>query len=83
MKKLIAMIALFMLILTGCSTFSPKNYILTESELKYFIPPDTAFNAVIVTGGPVVEVRRTQPTWAVDAGTLAKLEEQANACIIR
>ena len=83
MKKLITVSLLTLFILTGCASFKPKTYVLTESEQKYFIPANTPFNAVLVTGGPIVEVRRTVPTWAVDAGNLAKLEEQANACTLK
>lgn len=83
MRKLIAVSVLFVLILTGCASFKPKTYVLTESEQKYFIPANTPFNAILVTGEPVVEVRRTVPTWAVDAGNLARLEESANACTLK
>ena len=82
MKKLI-IFGLFVLILTGCASFKPKTYVLTESEQKYLIPANTPFSAQLTTGGSVVEVRRTVPTWAVDAGNLAKLEEQANACTLK
>lgn len=83
MKKIISISVLFVLIFTGCASFKPKTYVLTESEQKYLIPANTPFSAQLTTGGPVVEVRRTVPTWAVDAGNLAKLEEQANACVIK
>jgi hypothetical protein len=65
--------------INGCASFGRNTYILTETEQYYFIPPNTAFNAQLVKDGPVVEVKRTQPTWAVDAGYLAKLQEEANA----
>jgi hypothetical protein len=37
----------------------------------------------VVKDGPVVEVRRTQPTWAIDAGYLVKLQEEANAKVLQ
>ena len=80
MKKFLV---LFVLIFAGCAMFQPKNYVLTETEQQYFIPADTPFSARLVKDGPIVEVRRTQPTWAVDAGQLATLQEQANACTLK
>ncbi len=82
MRKLIASV-LFVLILTGCASFQPKTYVLTESEQKYLIPANTPFSAQLTTNGPIVEVRRTVSTWAVDAGNLARLEEAANACTLK
>jgi len=82
MNKLVVGAVLFVLIFTGCASFQPKSYVLTESEQKYFIPADTPFHARLVTNGPIVEVRRMQPSWVVDSGNLAKLEEQANACTL-
>ena len=73
----------FVVCLQGCATFQPKTYVLTETESYYYIPPNTSFNAQLVKDGPIVEVRRVQPTWAVDAGYLAKLQEAANAAVIK
>ena len=81
MRKVIAVLFL-MLVVCGCATVK-KNYILTESEQYYFIPAGTPFNAVIVKGQAPVEVRRVKDTWGVDAGYLAKLQEEANAAVIK
>jgi hypothetical protein len=90
MKKLIITLGLAVLILsgctflfTGCSSFQRKNYVLTETEQMYFIPPNEPFRARLTKDGPVEEVRRTLPSWAVDAGYLAKLQEEANSHITR
>jgi hypothetical protein len=56
-----------------------KTYILSETESYYFIPAGTTFNAVVEKGKPPIEVVRVKDTWAVDAGYLAKLQEEANA----
>ena len=68
--------------LSGCASILHKNYILSETEMQYFIPANTPFHARLVKDGPIEEVRRTQDTWAVDAGRLAKLEEMANSCTL-
>lgn len=73
-------VLLTVVVFTGCAMFQrPPSYILTETESYYFIPPNTPFKARLVKDGPLVEVQRVQPTWAVDAGYLAKLQEAANA----
>ena len=72
-----------LLVLNGCAMFQRQpTYVLTETETYYLIPPDTPFKAQLIKGGPLVEVRRTQPTYAVDSGYLAKLQEAANAEIL-
>jgi len=83
MKKLFILTVFAIVFLSGCAYFQPKQYVLTETEQQYFIPADTSFHARLVKDGPIVEVRRTQPTWAIDAGNLAKLQEQANVCTLK
>jgi len=76
---LLVILCLLLISISGCASLGRNTYILTETESYYYIPPNTSFNAQLVKDGPVVEVKRTQPTWAVDAGYLAKLQEEANA----
>ena len=83
MKKYFVGLLIFSILLTGCARFQPQpSYILSETEQYYFIPPNTPFKCQLEKGGPLVEVQRTQPTWAVDSGYLAKLQESANARIL-
>lgn len=70
-------------VLNGCAMFPRQpSYILSETEQYYYIPPNTPFKCQLEKDGPLVEVQRMQPTWAVDAGYLAKLQEAANAEIL-
>jgi len=75
MKKILLIVVLGMF-LSGCG--SAKRWVLTESEQYYFIPKGTEFNAVIIKGQAPVPIVRSQDTWAVDAGFLAELHEEAN-----
>lgn len=77
------MLLLSLLLLTGCTHFTPQTYVLTETEQQYLIPANTSFHARLSLNGPIVEVMRTVDTWAVDAGKLARLEEAANACTLK
>ena len=78
MKKWWIVLLLVGLMAAGCSGWRKKTYILTETQQYYFIPAGTPFHAVMVKGQKPVEVIRDQPTWAVDAGYLMKLQKEAN-----
>lgn len=73
----IAVVLLAVVILLGGCSF--RRYILSETEQYYLIPAGTTFNAVVLKGQPPIPVTRDKDTWAVDAGYLAKLQEDANA----
>jgi len=75
------LLLLSILFVVGCATTKPM--VLLETEAYYLIPANTTFKAVVKDGGPVVDVQRTHDSYAVDAGMLIKLQEQANACTIR
>jgi len=79
MRKL--SLLLCVLFVVGCA--STKPMVLLETEAYYLIPAGTTFRAVAVDGGPVIEVQRTHDSYAVDAGMLIKLQEEANACTIQ
>ena len=81
MKNLLITCCVLSLFLGGCVTSSSK-YILVESEAYYLIPAGTSFNAIIQKGKPPVEVTRQKDTYAVDAETLIKLQEEANLQIL-
>jgi len=81
MKKFLILFLIFCV--AGCTYFPRKNYVLTETEQMYFIPPNESFRARLTKDGPVEEVRRTLPSYAVDAGYLAKLQEEANANVLK
>jgi len=79
-KRIFAGLLILSVLLSGCAMFQRQpSYILSETEQYYFIPSNTPFKCRLVKDGPLVEVQRTQGTWAVDAGYLVKLTEQANA----
>ncbi len=82
MKKLFYVLigCLLLVALTGCGTTRPM--ILTETGQYYFIPAGTPFTAVVYKDEPPVEVTRTKPSWVVDAGYLATLQEEANAIVL-
>jgi hypothetical protein len=64
----------------GCATTKPT--VLTETEAYYIIPANTPFTAIVKDGGKPESVQRPYDSMVVDKGTLAKLQEQANACAI-
>jgi len=78
MKKVILLLAV--LFLMGCKTTQPT--VLLETEAYYLIPANTPFKAIIEDGGKVEDVVRTHDSYAVDAGMLIKLQEDANNCTI-
>ncbi len=79
----LAILCLLVISISGCASIGRNTYILTESESYYYIPPNTSFNAQLVKGGPVVEVKRVKGTYAVDADYLIKLQEEANAQVLK
>ena len=76
-KSLLLLIVFFAM---GCASTKPT--VLLETETYYLIPANTPFKAVVADGGKVEEVVRTHDSYAVDAGLLIKLQEQANSCAI-
>ena len=78
MKKFLLLMIVFFSM--GCASTKPT--VLLETETYYLIPANTPFKAVVVDGGKVKDVVRTHDSYAVDAGLLIKLQEQANSCTI-
>jgi len=82
MKRLIVVMVIAIMS-AGCSYGRQGGiYILNESEQYYLIPAGTPFNAVIQKGQPPIEIMRNVPTWAVDAGYLNRLQQEANAAVL-
>ena len=79
MKKILFLPLVLFII--GCASTRPT--VLLETEAYYLIPANTPFKAVVKDGGPVVEVQRPYPSYAIDAAMLIRLQEQANACTLR
>ena len=78
MKELMLLFSL--ILIAGCVTTSPT--VLLETEAYYLIPANTPFRAIVEDGGPVEDVIRNHDSYAVDAGMLIKLQEEANSCLI-
>ena len=78
MRRYLLFIAVFFIV--GCASTKPT--VLLETETYYLIPANTPFKAVVEDGGKVEDVVRTYNSYAVDAGLLIKLQEQANSCTI-
>jgi len=74
---------LLMLVLLACGCATTKPTVLLETEAYYLIPANTPFKAVVKDGGPVEDVVRSRDSYAVDAGLLIKLQEEANHCTIQ
>ena len=83
MKRLLIVLVVGILA-AGCSYGRRGQiHVLRESEMYYYIPAGTPFNAVVQKGEPPIQVTRNAGTWAVDAGYLAKLQAEANAAILQ
>jgi len=78
MKKYYFLLIATILVFVGCTASRPPT-ILAETDQYYFIPAGVEFTAVIIDGEAPQKVTRTKNTWAVDAGYLAELQEEANA----
>jgi len=78
MKKILFM--LILLLVSGCATTKPT--VLLETGAYYLIPANTPFRAIVKDGGKVEDVVRTHDSYAVDAGLLIKLQEEANSCTL-
>ncbi|MFC1709718.1 hypothetical protein ACFL2J_06665 [Candidatus Omnitrophota bacterium] len=80
MKRFL-ILGIFVFMLSGCFG-GTKPYVLTDSEVMYFIPAGTEFDAVVEQGKPTQKVVRDEDSWNVEAGTLATLQEEANANVL-
>lgn len=77
--KMILVLAVAVMLMSGCRQYERRVYVLPEGKRYYFIPAGTTFKARIVRDGPVVDVVRTEDTWGVPAGYLAELQKEAGA----
>ena len=73
---LMAIILLLLLLISGCAHCEKSINILTDDEVYYYIPAGIEFTAEI--NGKMTQVKRSKPTWAVDAAYLIKVQEEAN-----